>query len=153
MTNKQNRIILVVICAALSPGQAWSQNPELVTLDVEWENGVVYAHDVADPPRLVTSPNAINVTPRTFMSLIAVADIVSVNGRPARGSWVSKGNFVNAFPAPPPGQAIADLGRGVLVDLHLEIMQADGTHWTPTVNTTRQKFQPSWLHTRNASPT
>ena len=86
-----NSIRIAVFCA-LVLGQARAQTPQFVTLDIEWENFVIYADNLPDPSRLVTSPNTVNVNIRNFMPLIAIADIVSVNGKPASGSWAATGN-------------------------------------------------------------
>src|SRR5262245_8308413 len=60
-----NRIILGACCA--SPRQVWAQTPQFATLDIEWENFIVYADDVADPSRLVSSPNNVDVNIRDFI--------------------------------------------------------------------------------------
>jgi hypothetical protein len=96
-------------------------------LDIEWENAVGYIDDLADPSKLVTSPGMLTANIRNFMPFIAIADIVSVNGKPAKGSWVLGGRIIQLVPIPSPGQAIGDLGRGALVDVHFEILQSDGT--------------------------
>jgi len=111
MIGKRKVFVTAAVCAAF--GRAWAQAPQFATLDIEWENAVRYVD--------VVSPN-----PRTFMPFYGIADIVSVNGKPARGSWVLGGRLIALFPTPMPGQAIGDLGRATLVDMHLEILQADG---------------------------
>ena len=126
MTRTWNRIITAAF-AAIALGQAWAQTTQFATLDIEWENVVIYADNLADRSKLATAPNAVNVNLRNFMPLITIGDIVSVNGRPARGFWVAKGQFIMLFPSPMPGQAIGDLGRGITTDTHLEILQTDGT--------------------------
>jgi len=126
MTKTWDRIITAAFCI-VALGQALAQTPPFATLDVEWENGVIYTDNLADRSKLATAPNIVNVNLRNFMPLIAIADIVSVNGRPARGSWVGRGQFMMVVPSPMPGQAIGDLGRGLTTDIHLEILQADGT--------------------------
>src|SRR5712692_6228179 len=111
MTRKWNRIITAAFCAGVL-GQAWAQTPQFATLDIEWENVVIYADNLADRSRLATAPNAVNVNLRNFMPLITIGDIVSVNGRPARGSWVAKGQFIMLVPSPMRGRALGDLGGG-----------------------------------------
>jgi hypothetical protein len=62
------------------------------------------------------------------MPFLAIGDIISVNGKPAKGSWVDSGRLVQLFRNPAVGQAISDLAvRGGMVDIHLEILQSDGT--------------------------
>ena len=115
------------ICAIVV-GQAWAQAPRTFTLDIEWENSVGYLDDVPDPSKLVTSPGIPTFNPRNFMRFIAIADIISVNGKPAKGTWVLGGRLVQIFRSPMPGQAIGDLAvRGSMADIHLEILDNDGT--------------------------
>src|SRR6266849_5890338 len=104
MIRKWNRIITAALCAAAF-GRAWAQAPQFAVLDIEYENFVNYVNDVGDPSKLVTSPNVVNATVRNFMMNIFIGDIVSVNGRPAKGSIVLRGQFV-MFPGsnPMPGQ-------------------------------------------------
>jgi hypothetical protein len=126
MTRKWNGIIAAVFCSAA--GQAWAQAPRLATLDIDWENAVVYIDDVADPSRFVSSPTPVTPTLRNFMTFLAIGDIVSVNGRPAKGSFVDRGRVVQLIRTPAPGQAISDLAlRGGMVEIHLEILHSDGT--------------------------
>jgi uncharacterized protein (TIGR03437 family) len=126
MITKCKCFITAALCA-VAIGQARAQTPQFVTLDIEWENYVAYASNLADPSKLATSPNMVNANIRSFMTALLIADIVSVNGKPARGSWVFRNQFILLFPSPMPGQAIGDIGRGVLGDYHLEILQTDGT--------------------------
>jgi hypothetical protein len=127
MTRKCKPYIAAAICS-IAVGQAWAQAPRVATLDIEWENAVGYGDNLADPSQRATSPDP--VTPASIINLtpfVGIADIVSVNGKPAKGSWVLGGRIIQLVPSPMPGQAIGDLGRGALVDIHIEILQADGT--------------------------
>jgi uncharacterized protein (TIGR03437 family) len=115
------------ICAIIV-GRVWAQAPRPVTLDIEWENSVGYLDDVPDPSKLVTSPGIPTLNLRNFMRFVAIADIISVNGKPAKGTWVLGGRLVQVFRSPMPGQAIGDLAvRGSMADVHLEILDNDGT--------------------------
>src|SRR5437762_2086099 len=91
---------------------AWAQGPLFATLEIERENTVAYVGDLADPFKIGTSSNMVNANLRNFMPFIGFADIVSVNGKPARGSWVARGDFIMLGPSPMPGQAIGDIARG-----------------------------------------
>ena len=42
----------------IAAGHGWAQTPQVVTLNIEWENAVVYIDDVADPSNFVTSSTA-----------------------------------------------------------------------------------------------
>jgi len=119
-------LLTAALCAVVLR-QASAQAPQITTLDIEWENAVVYTDNLADPAKLVTSANAVNLSLRNFMPNITIADIKSVNGKPAAGYWASKARFIMLSPNPTPGQAIGDTGRGALAETHLEILHADGT--------------------------
>jgi len=109
-------------------GQAAAQAPRVVTLDIEWENAVVYIDDLADPSRLVTSPTPVTPNTRNFMTFTAIGDIISVNGKAAKGAWVNNGRAVQLVRTPAPGQSIGDLAlRGGIVDIRFEILDSDGT--------------------------
>jgi uncharacterized protein (TIGR03437 family) len=127
MTRKWKPYITAAVCV-VTVGQAWAQAPRAVTLDIEWENSVGYLDDLPDPSKLVTSPGIATLNLRNFMRFIAIADIISVNGKPAKGTWVLGGRLVQVFRSPMPGQAIGDLAvRGSMADIHLEILDNDGT--------------------------
>jgi uncharacterized protein (TIGR03437 family) len=116
----------VALCAGF--GQAWAQAPQFATLDIAWENYVAYLNDVSDLSKIATSPGATSPSLlKNFMTSILIADIVSVNGKPAKGNMVVRGQFVMLGTSPAPGQAISDTNRGALGDLYLEILQTDGT--------------------------
>ena len=126
MTRTWKTIIGAGLCA-LASGMVRAQVPEFSILDIEWENSVAYFDDVADVSRLVISPAPVPTTVRNFMQLLVIADIVSVNGKPARGSLIFATRLIQVVPNPSPGQAIGDLGRFSMGDLHIEIMESDGT--------------------------
>ena len=128
MTRNWKLFIAAALCAAAF-GRAWAQAPQFATLDIEFENAVGYGDNVADPSQRATSPNP--VTPTSIINLtpfVGIADIVSVNGKPVKGSMVDAGRLVQLIRSPAPGQAIADLAlRGGMVNIYLEILQSDGT--------------------------
>jgi hypothetical protein len=119
-------LAMVTLCA-VAFGKGWAQTPDFAVLDIEWENSVAYIDDLADSSRLVTSTSPAPTTVRNFMQALAIADIVAVNGRPARGSWVYSVRIIQLFPNPTPGQAIGDLGRAGIGDVNFEILEIDGT--------------------------
>jgi len=113
----------------LAAGLAWSQSqPPAVILDMRIENRVVYVADTADVTKFATDSKS--TTPgalRTFANFVSIADIVSINGQPVKGTWTIRGMQLNMSPTAPPGQAIADTTRNNQVDAVFEILQADGT--------------------------
>ncbi|MFN0172853.1 MAG: hypothetical protein ACKV22_41260 [Bryobacteraceae bacterium] len=105
-----------------------AQAPPETILTLEADKTVFYWEDFADPPRKATSPNPAPVTPAAnFMPGMIIADVVTINGKPAKGGIVARGISVVLRPAPTGGQGIADIARNNLFDLHLELQQADGT--------------------------
>ena len=128
MTRNWNRTLTAALCA-VACGQAWAHPSRVAVLDIAWENGVTYGDDVGDPSRFATSPNPpVLGNPKNFVSFVVIGDIVSVNGKPAKGSFVDGGRGIFLLRNPMPGQSISDLAvRGGMVDIYLEILQSDGT--------------------------
>jgi hypothetical protein len=126
MTRKWQDLIVFAFCT-LSSEQCLGQAARFATIEIEWENGVNYFADTSDPSRLATSAAIVSPSTKNFMSGTAIADIVSVNGRPAKGTWIGRAQLVMLFPVPMPGQAVGDIGRPVIGDIYIEILQDDGT--------------------------
>jgi hypothetical protein len=100
-------------------------------LDIEIDNGVFYVYDTTDLSRFATSPAVAppwsgGLSPRNFFSGVFIADIVSVNGRAARGVMVRRGTRVGLTTNQAPGQAISDTIRGFIDDGVWEIQTAAG---------------------------
>ena len=108
---------------------ALGQAAPATILDIELANFVVYFSDVTDYSRLATDPNRTTVTqPRNFSRGIGIADIVSVNGRPAKGVMTEQRTQFNLRVIPTPGQAIADVeDRNIRSERYYEILKPDGT--------------------------
>src|SRR5216683_463670 len=72
-----------------------------------------------------TDPNLTTVAsvPRNFAFVMAVGDIVAVNGKPAKGTLVVRQQAISLSPTPSPGQGVADVVRTAVSDYHLEIQQ------------------------------
>ncbi len=89
---------------------------------------MVYIEDIADPQRWATSSDPVPpASVRNFYHWVLLSDIVTVNGKPAKGNLVSKMVGVNLSPKPAGSQAIGDIERNVINEMHVEIQQADGT--------------------------
>jgi hypothetical protein len=100
-------------------------------LDIEIDNGVFYVYDTTDLSRFASSPGVVppwsgGLPPRNFFSGVFIADIVSVNGRPARGVMVRRGTRVGLTTNQAAGQAISDTIRGFIDDGVWEIQGAEG---------------------------
>ncbi|MCC6389392.1 MAG: hypothetical protein IT167_02220 [Bryobacterales bacterium] len=105
-------IMWVVGTAGLLSAQlpAPPQPPRVVMLDVLVENLVSYRLDVADPLTFAAARGPVaSPVVRTFQEVIGVGDIISVNGKPAKGVWTNYGHTLNLSPAPAPGEPIADV--------------------------------------------
>jgi hypothetical protein len=105
-----------------------------ITLQVDVENFVVYTYDVTDPSKFATDQSKTTSSLgfqqgglRTFTPIIGIADIVAVNGTPAKGTWLTHGIVLNLQTNPLPGQAIADTIRTNVTDQVFEISRSDGT--------------------------
>jgi hypothetical protein len=97
-------------------------------LDVDIENLVIYRQDVFDSARFATEPGP--TTPlglRSFMSVLWIGDVTTVNGVPAKGTLSVRGAFINLNPNPAPGTGIADTTNGLASDWIFDIQRADGS--------------------------
>lgn len=126
MIGKWGLFIAAALCAATGR-EVWAQVPQFATLEIEWENGVTYHDIVTDPARRATSPNIVNAVSRTFTRIISIADIASVNGKPARGSVVLNQFRLQMSSNPVPGQSIGEGTKGAMGDQFLDIVHPDGT--------------------------
>jgi uncharacterized protein (TIGR03437 family) len=127
MIRKREIITLTVLLAAhcsVAPGQS----PPATVLTIDCVNFVEYRQDISDLTKYATDPNLTTaITPRNFFTATMFADIVAVNGQPAKGLYVGRPRTVLAFPTPVPGQAVADTTRNSFRDVFFEIQKSDGT--------------------------
>ena len=125
----RTRFILVV--ATLFVGHrdvalGQTSSPTILTIDLT--NFVEYRQDLADPARFATDTSVTTaVTPRNFFTATMLADIVAVNGQPAKGLYMGIPRALQGTPTPNPGQAIADTTHNAFRDLFFEIQKSDGT--------------------------
>jgi uncharacterized protein (TIGR03437 family) len=121
---KRNLILLLSILSI--PGLA--QMPGVV-MQVDVDNTVFYNYDVLDQTTWARSPGPTVVAPAppAFRSNFILADIVAVNGKPAKGMFVGRVTGLNLRPAPTPGQAISDVNRSGPTDFLWELLADDGT--------------------------
>jgi hypothetical protein len=99
-------------------------------VEIEVDNVVAYSDDLADTSKMATSP-AVAPWPfglgRTFKFTVALGDIVTINGKPAKGTLVTRQLMIMFTPNYTPGRAMADFAGGGFTDVNLVIMQPDGT--------------------------
>ena len=69
-----------------------ADRPMVSVLTIETDNVVTYVGDTSDPVTLglLSGPTTPAVT-RAFSQSITVGDVVSINGRPAKGLWQTRG--------------------------------------------------------------
>ena len=73
-----------------------------VFIEMQIQNGVTYWDDVADPSKVAISPGVAAPAVRNFMRWIAIGDIVSVNGKPVKGTEVVRVTAINLTTRPDP---------------------------------------------------
>lgn len=120
-------VALMICCGEF----AAAQSPSPTTLKVDLQNAVEYQGDIGDPSQFASKPNITpSNPPRDFYVATIIADIVAVNGQPAKGTYVGRSDSVILSPAPtgaPNSEAIADVMRAALRQHIFEILQPDGT--------------------------
>ena len=119
---------LLFTAFALTATAGWGQvqRPAAI-LDMRIENRVVYWADTPDISRLATNPNSTTPPPaRTFATFMSIADIVSINGRPVKGTWTIRAMQLTMSPNPRPGESLSDTTRANQTDQVFEILTADG---------------------------
>ncbi|MBI3470114.1 MAG: hypothetical protein HY013_02005 [Candidatus Solibacter usitatus] len=100
------KAIVLAVCGCQA---GLAQVAQVTILEIVTENRVNYGLDVFDPSKIGTDPNVTTLIPqRNFRTHLGIADIVAVNGRPAKGNYVIWIQTTNMTPTPIPGQAIAD---------------------------------------------
>jgi len=124
MTRSLSLCLLVAFAATLT-----AQTPPLTVLEIEMENTVVYWEDIPDLTKWGKSPAPVpfvqNFPNTALKSRIFIADIVSVNGAPAKGVYHSLVRNVMGFQEFVPGRAIADV-PGCPTDSRFVILHPDG---------------------------
>ena len=85
------QLMRTVSSLVLLASGAVAQTPAGTLLTVVTEHVTTYRRDVTDYSLLASQPGPTNLAtaPRTFGETILIGDIVSVNGRPAKGTQTS----------------------------------------------------------------
>jgi hypothetical protein len=111
--------------------RAMGQPASWVTLVVNVQDAVEYQDDIGTPSQFATKAGVTPSTPpKNFGVATIIADIVSVNGQAAKGTYVGRSRQVVLSPTPADtatSEAIGDVTRGALREHVFEIQQADGT--------------------------
>jgi uncharacterized protein (TIGR03437 family) len=116
-----------LILALASSYLGAADQPMFSVITIETDNVVTYVGDIVDPSKLalLTSPATPSPT-RAFAESITVGDVVSINGRPAKGLWQTRGFSMGYSPTAGPGFAIADAGEGGPGECKWAIFTPDG---------------------------
>ena len=122
----------VILVAVAACHLALAQQPPTATLTIDIGNQLQYQEDIYDPVKFarnaaITPSLGIGTGILNFAAATVLGDIVAVNGQPAKGLFAARDRFIAAFPAPVPGQAIADVRRNAIREFTYEILQPDGT--------------------------
>jgi hypothetical protein len=121
------RGITILFATAISAG---AQPVSQTTLVIDLQNAVEYQTDV-DVSQFASKPNITpSNPPKNFYPATVIADIVAVNGQPAKGTYVGRSNSVILSPTPTGAansEAIADITAAALRQHVFEILQPDGT--------------------------
>lgn len=127
MSGKWRAFLIAAACAVCS-NDVWAQVPFTTTLELDVENIVSYASDLFDASKFAIDPNLTTAAPvRNFQLVMAIGDIVAVNGEPAKGSMIARQQAVVVSPTPSPGQGIADIARTAVTEFLFEIQQANAS--------------------------
>jgi len=134
--------MLPILLASVSFNSARGQAPA-ATLYVELQNVVEYQVDTSDLSKYGTDHNVTQGKIAQGLGVgcagvpvIGYADIVSVNGQPARGTYALKAVSVCVSQTPIPGvNAIADTTWSSMRDEIYEILQSDGVTPVGTIMT------------------
>jgi hypothetical protein len=120
------RALTTIGCAGLLVAAAAAQEiPTIMQVEVQDFTG--YAANVFDYSKLAKTPGPLTVTPpANFGGYIYLADVVTVNGQPAKGTMVFRTTGIQMSPTPVPGQAIADISRLAIAEFLVEFQKADG---------------------------
>src|SRR6516162_8108129 len=120
--------LIITAGFALSSNGAFAQVPFSTTLELDVENIVSYASDLFDASKFATDPNLTTAAPvKNFRFVMAVGDLVAVNGKPAKGALVARQQAVALSPIPNPGQGVADVTATAVTEFLFEIQEADGS--------------------------
>jgi hypothetical protein len=104
---KRKLAYVFATCAVAVSAQA--QTPRVVVLEMELDNSVVYFMDVADPARRAADPNPTTAADiKAFNQACQIDDIVSVNGKPAKGLHMTCSWRMGFSASPAPGWGVAD---------------------------------------------
>jgi uncharacterized protein (TIGR03437 family) len=129
--SRRATVVSLALLAASFHQWAIAQALPPVILEVDSENLVSYFYDVAaasDPTKIATNPNISPAVLRSsFDRIVGMADIVAVNGKPAKGLVLYWEVGIGASPTPQPGSPIADVTALTMRYITFQILQSNST--------------------------
>jgi hypothetical protein len=124
--------VIGALCSFAGIGAIEAQVSSGVRFEVLTKDNVAYSLDATPfanyataQERTATSTGGLNFGP-----YLTIADVVSINGKPANGVHVTRGNDIRLSSNrtnPPNGRAISDVNRGSIDHGIIELLQSDGT--------------------------
>jgi hypothetical protein len=126
--NREAKIRYCLLAALYcNPALGQPERPAILVIDLA--NYVEYQGDIADPQKFAINPYPAPASDsaKNFGVATILADIVAVNGKPAKGLFASRRQVIEASPAPTPGMTVADVRRTTIREQAIEILQSDGT--------------------------
>ncbi|MCC6366484.1 MAG: hypothetical protein IT165_23445 [Bryobacterales bacterium] len=121
-------IALATVLAASSTLGLGQTVEQPIILVIDTEDLTAYVGDVTDATKLSRDTDVTIPGPgRSFYITYQLADVVAINGKPAKGL---NSTFVGSVPlsvAPQPGQAIADFNGSAPISADWQIFGSDGT--------------------------
>src|SRR6266852_6046956 len=105
MSTNCKRFLATALCAAACSQLGLAQVTPPTILVVQTENVVSYVGDVSEVSKFATEAGVTTVSvagPRNLGTALIIADIVAVNGKPAKGTVVINQRTINLRAAPTP---------------------------------------------------
>jgi hypothetical protein len=121
--------LVAVLCTGAFSHRTLAQAPPTTILEIDLANKVQYHEDISfDPSKFATIAGVTTVIrPLNFGKFVSIADIVAVNGQPAKGIALYNTRVVTLRATPAnPGEGIADTDRNGVIDQMFEILTGDG---------------------------
>ena len=119
--NREAKIRYCLLAALYcNPALGQPERPAILVIDLA--NYVEYQGDIADPQKFAINPYPAPASDsaKNFGVATILADIVAVNGKPAKGLFASRRQVIEA-------STIADVRRTTIREQAIEILQSDGT--------------------------
>ncbi|MBM3747277.1 MAG: hypothetical protein FJW34_15930 [Acidobacteria bacterium] len=128
--NHTIRTLIAVACGAAFCVTGLAQTPPVTMLEIDLNNSVMYVEDVSDMSKWGKLPGPVPPAAdytHPFKWRTTIADIVAVNGRPVKGSFVLVQKGMAGITDFTPGRPISDVQGTCVRESRLILLQPDGT--------------------------